>query len=292
MKKILVFVDFSLSTDMVCQYAIEFARNTATEILLFHNCIDQVVIPDNTFLTSMDMNTMYNEELMKELWHQSEKNLTDLKEKVKLKIDRAQLNNIQIQTALTGGDIELELKDICLSYKPDLMVMGMKGKGKSVNAFGRIATFIVNNIQIPVLMIPELKGFLGFRETMVAVGLEDENLIMIDQMTDLLSPFEVQIHCVHFLVHKQNPKAETIRFETLKNSFPVNEKSGNVSFEMVEAIDNNQLNIENYIKNNNITLLAYQPHKHSLLYTLFTGNITKKNFFQINIPIIALPLME
>jgi len=38
-----------------------------------------------------------------------------------------------------------------------------------------------------------------------------------------------------------------------------------------------------------ISLIAFQPHKRSLLYMMFTRNITKKNLFATNVPLLALP---
>jgi len=290
MKKILVPVDFSTHADITCNYALEFTKLTDSEILLYHTYFDQIVIPDSTFPDTMDMNTMYNEELMKELLHQAEKNLGEMKNKLDLRVKKENLENVTIKTLVTGGDIELELKDVCRTYRPDLVVIGTRGEGKSNAVWGRISTFIVNHVNVPVLMIPNIKTFLGFQNTMVAIDLSKENQTMIDHVIDLLHPFDVHLNCVHFLIHKKNKDDETLRLEALKELFLSGKKSVNMSFEMIEVEEDNQKSIEDIVKKKNITLIAFQPHKRNFLYTMFTSNITKKNLFSTNIPLIAIPI--
>jgi nucleotide-binding universal stress UspA family protein len=290
MKKILVPVDFSSHTDSTCSYALEFAKQEESEILLYHTYYDQIVIADNTFPDTMDMNTMYNEELMKELLHQAERNLNDLQNKIEQKIKKEKLENISLRTEVTGGDIEMELKEVCRTYRPDLVVMGTHGEGKNIQTWGRISTFIVNHVKVPVLMIPQIKGFLGFQSTMIAIDLAEENRTMIKNIVDLLMPFNIRLYCVHFLLQKKNKKEETVRFDALKVYFAEDKKYDTISFEMIEVEEDNQKAIVDYIEKHQIKLIGFQPHKRSFFYSLFTNNITKKNFFSTNTPLIAIPL--
>jgi nucleotide-binding universal stress UspA family protein len=290
MKKILVPVDFSAHTDITCNYALEFARQESSEILLYHTYYDQIVIADNTFPDTMDMNTMYNEELMKELLHQAEKNLLDLQTKLEHKIKQEKLKDINIRTEVTGGDIEMELKEVCLTYLPDLVVMGARGEGKNIQTWGRISTFIVNHVKVPVVMVPEIKGFMGFQNTMIAIDLAEENQVMIEKVVDLLKSFNSRIYCVHFLLPKKKKEDEKIRFDTLKKHFSKDKKYSAISFEMIEVEEDNQRSIGAFIEQHAITLIGFQPHKRSFFYSIFTTNITKKNFFSTNTPLIAIPL--
>ncbi|MEI7664149.1 MAG: universal stress protein, partial [Bacteroidota bacterium] len=75
MKKILVPVDFSSHTEITCRYAIEFAKAYSAEIRLFHTYFDQIIIADTSFPDTLDMSTIYNEELMKEIFRQAERNM-------------------------------------------------------------------------------------------------------------------------------------------------------------------------------------------------------------------------
>ena len=291
MKKILVPVDFSEHANITCTYALEYAKNFTAEILLYHTYFDQIVIADSSFPDTIDMNTMYNEELMKEILHQSEKKLDDLESKLQTKIKNEKIEGVTVRTEVTGGAIEAELREIYNEYQPDLVVIGNKGEGKNISIWGRISTYMVNHIDSPVLMIPEIKGFLGFNNIMVGVDLEEENKALIERVLALFDTFQVNLFCVHFLIPKKE-KEEKKRFLALKDHFSSMEFSGKMSFEMIEIEEDNQKAIDTYIKEHNIQLIAFQPHKRSIFYTLFTANITKKNLFATNIPLLAMPVKK
>jgi hypothetical protein len=59
---------------------------------------------------------------------------------------------------------------------------------------------------------------------------------------------------------------------------------------MIEIEEDNQKAIDTYIKEHDIQLIAFQPHKRNIFYTLFSANITKKNLFATNIPLLAVPI--
>ena len=66
MKKILVPVDFSDHTEITCTYALELAQKHGSEIVLFHTFFDQFLIAESSFPESIDLSTIYHEELLKE----------------------------------------------------------------------------------------------------------------------------------------------------------------------------------------------------------------------------------
>ena len=82
MKKILVPVDFSLHTDITCQYALELASIYGAELKLFHTYFDQIILTDASFPETLDMTTLYNEQLMREIFRQSEASMKELQEKL------------------------------------------------------------------------------------------------------------------------------------------------------------------------------------------------------------------
>ena len=151
MKKILVPVDFSGHTDITCNYALEIASVFGSEIRLFHTYFDQVVIADTSFPDAIDMSTMYNEELLKEIFHQSEKYLHDLKDKLEQKIQSAKIEGVTVSVALAGGETEQELKEITRDFQPDIIIMGTKGKGNNRSVWGSVSSFIIKHADVPVL---------------------------------------------------------------------------------------------------------------------------------------------
>lgn len=290
MKKILLPVDFSSHTDMICNFALEFSRSTGAEIMLFHTYFDQIIIADSSFPDAIDMSTMYNEELLKEVFHQAEKTIAALKEKMEKRIQRDKLN-ITVSTTLAGGEIEQELRIICKEFKPDLVIMGNTGKGKTLNVWGKVSTFIIDHTKVPVLTIPEVSKYKGFQNIMFVTDLASSSESALRKIKEYFAGFAPHIFCTHFIVREKLTDAAP-RMEELRKLFAKEEAANEVSFHLQETGDDTQASINKFVCDNNIEMIAFQPHKHGFLYLLFTKNITKKNLYATNVPLFAIPVLE
>lgn len=288
MKKILVPVDFSSHTDITCRYAVEIARVFGAEIKLFNTYFDQIVIADTSFPDTLDMSTIYNEELMKEIFRHAEHHMDELEEKVVGMIGKENLGKITVSTVVTGGELEHELKGICSDFHPDLVVMGTTGKGENANTWGKVSSFIIDHAKVPVITVPEIRSFHGFETIMFAANLADDNASTINVLLDLFTPFSSRIHVVHFLSKTKQTDAY-LKMKTLQMKFGKEEKADAVKFEVIESSDDNQVTVNRYVSQNHITMIALNPHKHNLFYQVFTKNITKKNLFAAKLPMISVP---
>ena len=288
MKKILVPVDFSNHTDITCRYAIEFAKAYGAEIKLFHTYFDQIIIADTSFPDTLDMSTLYNEELMKEIYRQAERNMLDLEDKLNSLIKKENLDNVILSSNVTGGEIEHELKEMCTEFHPDLVVMGTTGKGNNLNIWGKVSTFIIDHAKVPVITVPDIKNFHGFQTIMLAADLSEGNAMTISDLFLLFSAFSFRIKVVHFIT-KSKQTDEYMRMKALQLKFGKEEKANMIDFEVVEVADDNQKAVDQFVVENKIDLIAFRPHKRSLLYMFFTKNITKKNLFAANVPLLAIP---
>ncbi|MFZ4521450.1 MAG: universal stress protein [Bacteroidales bacterium] len=288
MKKVLVPVDFSSHTDITCRYALEFAKVFGGEIKLFHTYFDQIFIADTSFPDTLDMSTIYNEELMKEIFRQAERNMEELEQKVKSLMERENITNITISSAVTGGELEQELKGVCNDFHPDIVVMGTTGKGKNVNIWGKVSTFIIDHAKVPVITVPDIRNFHGFGNIMFAADLSEGNAATISGILGLFSVFSARIHVIHFITKAKETDAY-VRMKALQMKFGKEEKTNLVTFEVIEVPEDNQTAVDQFVTDHKIEMIAFQPHKHSLLYMFFTKNITKKNLFATNVPLLAVP---
>jgi nucleotide-binding universal stress UspA family protein len=288
MKKILVPVDFSNHTDITCRYALEFVKVYGGEIKLFHTYFDQIIIADTSFPDTLDMSTIYNEELMKEIFRQAEHNMEELEEKVNFLIRKENISNTTVSSTVTGGELEHELKGICSDFHPDLVVMGTTGKGKNINIWGKVSSFIIDHAKVPVITVPEIKNFHGFGTIMFAADLSEGNAATISGLLEIFSVFSARVHVVHFIIRGKDHDAYD-KMKALQMKFGKEEKSNQLTFEVVEVEKDNQKAVDQFVAANKIEMIAFQPHKHNLLYMFFTKNITKKNLFATNVPLLSVP---
>jgi len=288
MKKILVPIDFSEHTDITCMYALELAAKFGAELKLFHTYFDQIILTDTSFPDTLDMTTLYNEQLMREIFKQAEASMKELHEKLEARIKEKDLGNITITTQVSGGEVEHELLDIYNDFKPDMIVIGTTGKGNNINVWGKVSTFIIDHVKVPVFTIPVLKNFKGFENVMFAADLSEGNRNSIKTLVDIFKPFNNQVHVVHFCNTAKSAEAE-IRMKALQSGFEKETAEARIHFNVIVIEGENQDTIDQFVKGKLINLIAFQPHKHSLVYMIFTRNITKKNLFATNVPLLALP---
>lgn len=288
MKKILVPVDFSEHTEITCFYALKIANAYQAELMLFHAYFDQVILTDTTFPDSMNMNAVYNEELIREMHSQAEENMKKLHVTMEKKITQENISGVRLKSTVVGGDIEMELKMICEEYSPQMVVMGTRGQGQNVNVWGRVSTYIINHAKVPILTVPGIKAFIGFRNVMFAADLSEGNAAAILQIINLLKPFNSSICVVHFRIGKDGKEQ---KMDLLKSEFRDLEQEGKICFDLVSAGEDVQKTLDDYVTGHHIEMIAFQPHKRSVFYKLFTKNITKKNLFSTNIPLLAIPVL-
>ena len=170
MKKILVPIDFSQHTDITCQYALELAATYGAELKLFHTYFDQIILTDTSFPDTLDMATMYNEQLMKEIFKQSEASMKELLAKLEERIIEKGIGNVAITTHVSGGEVEHEIIEIYNEFKPDLIVTGTTGKGNNLNVWGKVSTYIIDHVNVPVFTIPMLKSYKGFELSLIHIS--------------------------------------------------------------------------------------------------------------------------
>ena len=288
MKKILVPVDFSDHTLISCSYAIQLARPDNAEIKLFHTYFDQVIIADTSFPDTLDMSTVYNEELMKDICHHADRNMRELEETIGEMIIKSGIHNISLSSKVVGGELEHELTDLCGQYHPDLVVMGTSGQGNTLQVWGKVSTYIMDHAKVPVLTVPAIKHFRGFSNLMFSADLTDGNDAILSKLLSMFAHFNSTIHVVHF-VGRGKQTDSFIRMKALQLKFGKEESQQKVRFNVIEVEDDNQKAIDHFIAEYHIDLIAFQPHKHSLLHMLFTRKINRKNLFDTNIPMIAMP---
>jgi len=287
MKKILIPVDFSEHTDITCTYALRLAEKYHSELMLFHTYFDQVILTETTFPDSMNMNAVYNEELIREMHNQAEANMKKLHGELVARIEQEKIKHVELKSTVVGGDIEMELKMVCGEYHPDMVVMGTRGQGRNVNVWGRVSTYIINHARVPVLTVPEIQTFMGFKNVMFAADLSDANASAIQKVLDLLEPFRSSLFVVHFQTGKEG---DNEKMEALKTHFSDLEQKRKIRFNLVGIADDNQKALDDFVAEHGIEIIAFQPHRRSIFYNLFTRNITKKNLFSTNIPLLAIPL--
>ena len=272
MKIILVPTDFSSSARNAILYAAPLAKAMKAKLILFHSFQLQIPSPDFPVVT------ITAAELKKDAEKILLKEATSIRKRYGIKVE---------SHALSGFYPSEEIVLLTKKLKVDLVVMGMKGKGKVVQALiGSTAIAVVRNIKTPVIIIPEKVKFIKPAKMLLAFDFSTPvGKDVFLPLRKIAKVFQSEIYVVNVLENGEDRAAEKsyayIRLEkSLRGVKHVYYFPKNKNFE--DGIDE-------FLAKHKAGLMAIVPHKHDLIERLFGKSNTKRIAFHTHIPLLALP---
>ncbi len=283
MKKILVPVDYSDYTEKVCNYAIYFAQHVKAEILLFHAYMYPIASADMTD-DVVDSSTLVTPEIMESIENAAKNSMKRLKGTLEKKLGDEKIS-VSISTKVVNGMPEFEILDICDSYHPDVIIMGSSGQGnKSGKILGSVALKILEKASIPVLTIAEDTKYNKISNILYTTNFDEADIPALESLIDILDTFDIKIHCLHFEHDKK--MLDTMLLDYMKDHFEKEFQSGMISFDIVEG-KNYIETVDEFVKDEEIDLIAMLHHKRNLLSKLFHPSMAKKVFYHTHLPLLT-----
>jgi len=271
MKNILVPIDFSAASHNAGKYAVSLAEIFNAKVI-FLNVVSQTLIIDEEAATATI--SMHQELVIDN---------TDLMTKETKSFSKN--HKAKIQGYVEEGvpsDIILEMAN---ENKPDMIIMGMKGKGKSNSVFGSTVTAIVRKSSIPVLIIPENANYQSIDKITFATdfnaGTESDRYSLLMEIAIKYNSF-IQILNVQKKEIKISEKefvgkmATHDAFKALKHSFHTIEDRS-----VIEGINK-------FIEERPCEILVMMAQKHSFFERMLGKVYTKKMSYETRIPLLVL----
>ncbi len=286
--KILVPVEFTEYSVNGCYYALGLAEKYKAELHIFH-CFHNPYLETMPYSDNADYGMNYDP-YIQEIESSAREELKGLVKKIREETERRKISGVNIDYTLTSGAIDDQLVLIYEEYKPDLVVLGTRGKGKKNNdIMGRVTTKLIESVESPILSIPEETEFDQFNEINVlyATNFDVSDYNAIRKLMGIMSVFKIKLHCVHIDTGDSGP-AVYEKMERLKKYFVQRYKNINVEFDIMRHEDILG-GIQNFINENFINIISLSSHKRNIFVRLFYPSITKKIFFHTNLPLLTFP---
>ena len=271
MKNVLVPIDFSKASRNAAKYAVSLAKYFDADIT-FINVIPPAVIIDDSVVAFV-MTTQA--EILENNKQLMEKEVEALSKKYPLKI-----------TGLVQEGFPAEMiQEMAKEKHADLIVMGMKGKGKSNSVFGSTTTTIIRKLPLPVFVIPEKADYKPIDNITFASDFDAE--IEMDRYTLLLE-----------LAEKFNSQVYVLNVQKKDSSFNSDKAIGKMKTSLAFSKLNHQFHtinernveegINKFIEKNPTNILAMVAHRHNLFERMFGKVHTKEMSYQTRIPLLIL----
>lgn len=283
--KIILSTDFTDENKVLLPYAIDFLKDAGGEIIIFHAYMDNVFIGSNSYPGNMDADNYFTTEILVELERNSQLNM---KEKTQYLVDLIKeegVDNITVRPVLVSGDPEEELIELSKKEKPDLILMGTRGKGGKRFLEGSLVKSVMTKCDVPMLFIPEGYSWRESKEVVYATDFSEYDILTLERIFNILKPYKPHIHVIHFVEDSENPK-EAIQMEQLEQAFLEKDFDGEIHFQLVHT-DNAPQALKIFCERNDISLSSFIAYRKGFFDFIFRDKLDKDAFLNLNIPMLT-----
>ncbi len=271
MKNILVPIDFSTASHNAAQYAVSLADVFNAKVIFFNVVPSAFIVEDE----SADARMMVHAELIEENKNLVVKEIETLSKK----------GTSKIEGFVGEGSPTDVILEMAKENDVDIIVMGMKGKGKSNSVFGSTTTAVIRKSSLPVFVIPENALYQSIDNITFASDFDaDTDISYYTLLQELAEKYNSSIHILN--VQKNDAAMSSERVAGKMETDLIFSKFSH-SFHSVE--NNNVVEgINKFIEKNPTDVLAMMAHKHSVFERMFGTVHTKLMSHQTKIPLLVL----
>lgn len=271
MNTIIMPVDFSDASYNAADYAASLSNIFDTSIILVHAYLNPSAIDE------MPSHLLNQPE--KELWKIKEDQLAEYVEILRKKY------TIRITGIVREGMATPAILEMANMENASLIVMGMKGKGKSKSVFGSNTTSVMRKSSTPVLVIPEKVKFKNIEVITLASDFDAETAL---SNYSLLRTIALKNDAFIQIVNVRKKGSElsddeltgqlntTLAFEDLQHEFYMIKD---------DEVDEG---IEDFLEDHHSDMLVMIARKRNLFERIFRTSHTRKMSYETEIPLLIL----
>ena len=275
MKKILLPIDFSETSDNAFVYAIEIAKIFKAELVLLHTfelpIVESQSLPLNyamIYETIELTNFEYFKEKMPQLHTIAEER---------------NLNHILMSHILMDGDLVYNIKKVIKQENIDFVVMGTNGAEGWLNSFlGTNTGAVISDVSVPVLSVTIGSKFSKFENIAFTTRFRKKDIEALAKVLLMAKKLHVKVKCLYVKTFDSDVSNDIIN--RWKSHF-YDEK--NLQFFIIPSDDVKET-IEDFLVSQDIDLLAMLTYKRNFFVELFTNTTTQKLSYHLKTPILVL----
>lgn len=275
MKKILIPLDFSVTSDNAFVYALEMAKLLKAELVLLHTF--ELPVVDSQAM-ALNYATIYNTIELANFEHFKEK-LPQLRSIAsERKLDHIPMNHI-----LMDGDLLNNIKKVVNEENIDLVIMGTNGAESWFDTLiGTNTGAVITNVKVPVLSVPAEAKYQKIETIAFTTRFRPKDIEALQKVLFYAKKFRAQVKCLYVKTSSSDVTSETIN--RWKSHF---EDEENLQFFIIPD-EEVQRTIEDFLDNQSADMLAMLTYKRNFFVEFFTTTTTQKLSYYLKTPILAL----
>lgn len=287
-QQILVPIDFSDYSLQACEFGFNFAKEFNAEVVLLHAYFSPI------YASSLPYGDTFNyqiaeEENLKIMIQQVHKDLDNLSDKIKEKIKERELPDIKFTGVLREGIPEEEILRYAKEAHPRMIIMGTRGKNqKDIDLIGSVTAEVIERSRNLVFAVPENTPYNNFskvKKIAFATNFDQRDLVAFDTLIQTLKPFKFSVSIIH-LTECQDTWNE-IKLAGIKDYFQKQYPDLKIYYDIVKE-DDILSNLDQYIKERNIDVIAITSYKRNIFARLFNPSIARRMIFHTDTPLLVI----
>jgi len=272
MKKLLIPVDFSASSEAAVDFGLQLAAVMGYEVMLHHAL--NLVEDDNRFYAISPDRTrrdLYDEDMIEK----QEQKVSDYYRKWNTK-------NVKTSIHLTIGSLVDDIQELVKLYDVQLVVMGTKGASGLKELFvGSNAEKVVRYLHCPVIALHGHADAAKIKRILVPVDLDNLLPDFLAEMRHLHQLFEAEMEFV-WVQSPHHSEPNELLVEEFEQMLKAYEVPGTFSI-IRDALPH--AGILNYADDVEADLIAMATHHRSGVAHLFLGSVTEDVLNHAHIPL-------
>lgn len=184
----------------------------------------------------------------------------------------------------TPGDV---IRYVSARENIDLVILGARGQHSVVDKLlGSVSTATLNQVNLPVMIIPEHAVFSGLDKVLIAADLTEEAPYQVLEIGQLLAPFAPTYKVVHFNIETQ---PSSITLEEFQSLFAAPTQDMPISYHL-EDINENEFSdrLNDLIGQEDNNLLVMHSPQRNWWERIFHHSLTKEMAWQTKIPLLRI----
>ncbi|PNQ72807.1 hypothetical protein C1T31_09870 [Hanstruepera neustonica] len=276
MRNILITTDFSDNANHAIDFVLNLFQYESCKFHLLH------VVKASSFISDDLMSLKPSSSLYSQI-------IADEKQRLDIEIERLsnQYNNIlhEFTPIVDYDNLIGAIKQSVDNNNIELIVMGTKGATNSIKKiFGSNTLRVIENIELPVLAIPESCKIKPITKILFTTNLSRN--YHHDDLKFLVG-FSEHYNCEIHMLHVSEKASFTQEQERIKNQ--LDELFKNISHHLIDVSESSFLtSVIKYIEGNGIDMFAMVSRQHSFFEKLFNEQKIEKIANHLDVPFLAL----
>ena len=274
MKKILLPIDFSETSENAFVYALEMAKLFKAKLVLLHT-FDLPIIDNQSM--AFNYSVMYESIELSNFEH-----FKQIMPKLHKIAEERNLGAIVMNHILMDGDLLISIKKVIEQENIDFVVMGTKGAtGWFDSIIGTNTGSVISSVSVPVLSVPVEAKYQKAETIAFTTRFRKKDIEALVKVILFAKRIHAKVKCLYVKTPDSDVSEETIK--RWESHF---EEEENLKIFIIPSDDVKET-IEDFIITQDVDMLAMLTYKRNFFVKLFTNTTTQELSYHLKTPILA-----